>query len=326
MGSSSESGQSWTLSQTFDNGIHMPPPQSNSVLRSHVRFGAADWGKDKIGFREMIEAMHEIIFLLLTAIQLVTSISTLRLAWAVEMASNARLVSALELISSTRNVLTVGHHLVIATGTILFAITNPWTMNARNAVFAEIFSLNTRHWSFPVTVVDCCAILKLFKALVNVSSKANLLGNKKKRKGTKILFSWTSSFVVSSAGSKFNSDPTFTWDSFVNILGGNSESLRSWMIIEFRVLWSEENFSLVNNWKIEFLSRLGNTFDEREISWRNNNTMEGREKLSFTLSMSSDLFQEKQGKHIFRIFCLLMKLMSCDNGENKRLWFMLRTR
>jgi hypothetical protein len=43
--------------------MHIPPPQSNSVLRSHVRFGAAEVEEKKIEFQEMDDAaMHEIAF------------------------------------------------------------------------------------------------------------------------------------------------------------------------------------------------------------------------------------------------------------------------
>lgn len=40
-GSSCESGQSIFESQTFEFGMHMPPPQSNSVFASHFRIGIA---------------------------------------------------------------------------------------------------------------------------------------------------------------------------------------------------------------------------------------------------------------------------------------------
>lgn len=47
VGSSWNSGQSGCLSHTFDNGIHIPPPQSNSVFKSHVRTAIAKEKENK---------------------------------------------------------------------------------------------------------------------------------------------------------------------------------------------------------------------------------------------------------------------------------------
>lgn len=47
VGSSWNSGQSGCLSHTFDNGIHIPPPQSNSVFKSHVRTAIAGRKENK---------------------------------------------------------------------------------------------------------------------------------------------------------------------------------------------------------------------------------------------------------------------------------------
>lgn len=76
------------------------------------------------------------------------------------MTGDARLVSALKLISSTRDILTVGHRLVITAGAILLAIADPTPVNTRDPIFAQVLSLHARHWSLPVAVVDGCTILK----------------------------------------------------------------------------------------------------------------------------------------------------------------------
>lgn len=69
------------------------------------------------------------------------------------MTGDARFVRALVLIRSTCDVLTVWHHFVVARGTILFAVAYPASVNARDAVLAQIFRLHTRHRRFPMTVV-----------------------------------------------------------------------------------------------------------------------------------------------------------------------------
>lgn len=76
------------------------------------------------------------------------------------MTSDARFISALKLIRPTRDVLTVGHHFVIASGTILLAIAYPTAMNASNSILTKILSLNTCQWRFAVGVIYRCAILK----------------------------------------------------------------------------------------------------------------------------------------------------------------------
>jgi len=91
----------------------------------------------------------------LTAVQLVASIFALSFARAVEVTGDAGPVSALILIRTTRDVLTQRRHLVIAAGTICFAIAYPAPMDARNAVFALILCRDAGRF----TLDDCCAIL-----------------------------------------------------------------------------------------------------------------------------------------------------------------------
>lgn len=58
------------------------------------------------------------------------------------MTRDARLIGTLELIRSACDVLAVGHHFVVASWAILFAIANPAAMNARYLVIAEIFGIH----------------------------------------------------------------------------------------------------------------------------------------------------------------------------------------
>lgn len=60
-GSSSASGQSCCLSHTFDSGMHIPSPQSNSVLRSHVFFGIAVWIFFIIKERELKSSVWKLV-------------------------------------------------------------------------------------------------------------------------------------------------------------------------------------------------------------------------------------------------------------------------
>lgn len=115
-GSSSASGQSWILSHTFDKGMHIPSPQSNSVLRLHERSAAAVNAK--------IQSKNSSYStIMLTAIQLVTSIFTFSLAWTVKATMNACFVSTLKLIRSTCDILAERCKLIIIVRTILLAIT-----------------------------------------------------------------------------------------------------------------------------------------------------------------------------------------------------------
>lgn len=97
---------------------------------------------------------------MLTAVQLVTSIPTFSFSWTVEMTGDARFISALILIRTTSDVLTVWHHFVIAPRAILLAVANPTAVNARDSVFAEIFRLNACHWQLSLVDVDRRAVLK----------------------------------------------------------------------------------------------------------------------------------------------------------------------
>lgn len=137
--------------------MHIPSPQSNSVLRSHVRFGAAggcEGEKEFVNVTRWDEAMQN-----LTAIQLVTSVPTLSFARALEIAGDARFISTLELIRTTCKILTVGHHFVVAAGTIALTIANPTFMDASDAVLAQIFRSDARLSFLPVTVIYRCAVL-----------------------------------------------------------------------------------------------------------------------------------------------------------------------
>ena len=74
--------------------------------------------------------------MLLTAIQLVTSVRTLGLSGTLEYAGDARPIPALELIRATRDILAVGLVLVLAMGAVLLAVAQPPLVDARNAVIA----------------------------------------------------------------------------------------------------------------------------------------------------------------------------------------------
>lgn len=67
VGSSWNSGQSGCLSHTFDNGIHIPPPQSNSVFKSHVRTAIAIEEK-KIRKKRKIKLENYFIYLFMVRV------------------------------------------------------------------------------------------------------------------------------------------------------------------------------------------------------------------------------------------------------------------
>lgn len=159
-GSSWPPGQSTLPSHTLLFGMHIPPPQSNSVFRSHRFIGAAK-GFFRKKKKNEIYSYRRFLFYLeiyrerekkfdcemgdysglkLTAIDLVTAIGTFSSTWAHQMAWNTSVVIALELIITARFILAIDQTLVVTVRTIAATITKPLTIDASNFIVTQVIS------------------------------------------------------------------------------------------------------------------------------------------------------------------------------------------
>ena len=115
----------------------MPPPQSNSVFGLHLATGRSAVENPR-------ESSVSIFFCSeltqLTTIDLVASVRAVGLSVAVEVTIDAGFVLlTLELIRSTRYVLTDRRHLVVTLWAILFTVTDPALVDAGYPVAALVF-------------------------------------------------------------------------------------------------------------------------------------------------------------------------------------------
>jgi hypothetical protein len=80
---------------------------------------------------------------ILTAVQLIASIVALFLARAHQMAGNAGLVLALELVRTAGDILALWTDLIVATGAVTFPVTQPGFVDASDAITALMFGGQT---------------------------------------------------------------------------------------------------------------------------------------------------------------------------------------
>lgn len=157
-GSSSQFGQSGFLSHTLLRGMHIPPPHSNCVFGSHFGTGAAgSVGHSfvKLPTWEKNPQHHISVEQLLTAVVLITLVSTLRLARAVQVPWDADHVLALKLVWSACYIMASCYTLVTSTRTVPVTITNPGLVDTGNAVFTLKFTrqaVRWMHWTVRTTL------------------------------------------------------------------------------------------------------------------------------------------------------------------------------
>jgi hypothetical protein len=119
--------------------MHIPPPHSNCVFRSHFGTGdAAAWDTLLVSngnTEETQPEQHTSTGPLLTAVLLVTLVRTLCVARAMQMPRDADLVLALKLVWPTCYIMASCHTLVTSTGAVPVPVTNPGLVDAGDAIF-----------------------------------------------------------------------------------------------------------------------------------------------------------------------------------------------